>query len=167
MDDFNRLATLDEIETHYASLDVPIPICWLLNGKLDYLEEETEVQVTFTQGEIRDESLDLTANYTLMRYENGYMVYNFLIELNDFPMITAGTIEQSGDLFYDVELPVHFKNSPMAVATYCRKSYGLYQAYVDFNSSHLIDYIPVTKITGVSSSWKKADGYVCLKVEGF
>lgn len=162
MDDFNSLATLDEIETHYASLDVPIPICWLLNGKLDYLEEETEVQVTFTKGEIRDETYDITANYTLMRYENGYMVYNIIVPINELT-VTNG----SEELFYDVELPAHFSETPLNSLTFGRLNKAHCIVYYDYNSSHITDYMPSFNLYPRTTGFTTTNGYVIIKMEGF
>lgn len=167
MDDFNRLATLDEIETHYASLDVPIPICWLLNGKLDYLEEETEVQVTFTKGEIRDKIYDITATYTLMRYENGYMVYSILAPVTDIEFFSSAGTALSDWLFYDVEIPAHFTETPSNSCLFGKTSGSDATTVIRYNYTHLVDYMPEIQLEGVNSAAAKTSGYLVIRMEGF
>lgn len=164
MDDFNKLATMDEITAHYKSLDVPIPICWLLNGKLNFLTGGNPgMDINFSSGTIYSELDELTGNYDLLRFENGYMMYNISFEVNNIVM----TDSQSPDLIYDVELPVHFTKTPFISVNYARLSFAPCYVTFDINPDHMVDYLPSMRLNATTEFLNRTSGYINIHMEGF
>lgn len=162
MDDFNLLATYNEIVTHYQSLDVPIPIAWLLDGRFSE-KGDTDMQITFTSGQIESLFDALTGDYDLIRFENGYMMYNIRFQLTDIDL-SGGS---SNQLLYDVEIPAHFTTTPNSSASYGRTSRDSCVPLLEYNGSHLVDYLPAINLYRTSGSSDTTSGFLNIRMEGF
>lgn len=161
MDDFNRLATLDEIDTHYQTSD-PVPINWLLNGRLDFLGD-ADMDVTFTKGTIESPSDNLTGTYDLIRFANGYMMYNIMFPVTLLSVPAGG----SGDLFYDLELPAAFSDTPYTTVSYGREARAECYVTFDYNEDHRTEYLPTVNLYPRTTGFDTTSGFILIHMEGF
>lgn len=165
MDDFNVLARIGEIKTHYQTSD-PVPINWLLNGRLGFLGD-ADMNVTFTSGTIESVLDQLTGNYDLIRFENGYSIYSIIFKIENWTLTVFNGVAQSDAILYDVELPTHFTNIPNVSVYYYRDEGALCATYSEINSSHPIDYLPTIRLISPRTNALTTTGYINIKMEGF
>lgn len=116
----------------------------------------------FSEGTIEDAFGQVTADYTLIRFENGYMMYSMLVRIDNYNLST------SPELFYDTELPAHFTKTPKTTMMFNRTGFAVCNLYSDYNSDHLTDYMPtISLFPRTTGGLNTAAGYVTIQMEGF